>query len=301
MCNLITLNSKQTYMEKILVPVDFSDNSIKAVMYAAAIAIETSARLHLLHVTQPPAISYSDLPLPDPRISEDLISEGCSRMEHLKTELLKQEPSLDILYNVLEGEVTITINDFVKEEGCDMIVMGTHGASGFKGFIWSSLTAKTMMHSTVPVIAVPAQYQLSDTHKILLATNRFEENNALIEPVFQLSKIFHAAVDVVVFIDKDTASGYEYIEAGKHLDRYQSFLQKKYPAATINAELIDGSNFENAMALYESREEIDLIAMITYPKGIYEKLARKTFTKKVTLHSGIPVLAIPAGLALEVK
>ncbi|RYG28131.1 MAG: universal stress protein, partial [Chitinophagaceae bacterium] len=51
-------------MEKILVPVDFSDTSVKAVMYGAAIAFKTNAALCLLHVVQPPPISYSDLPVP---------------------------------------------------------------------------------------------------------------------------------------------------------------------------------------------------------------------------------------------
>ena len=288
-------------MEKILVPIDFSPTSIKALMYAAAIAIKTGAILRLLNVIEPPPISYSDLPLPDSAITDRLVTENFGRIEDLKKLLLKDEPDLKILCNVLEGEVTTTINGFVKEQGCDLVVMGTHGASGFKGLIWGSLTAKTLMHSPVPVIAVPGEYQLSDPHKILLATNRFEESTRLLDPIFEFSNLFNAAVDVVVFIDKNTAHGYEYLEAGKNLNRYRSFLHKRYPGTVINSELIDGSDFESAMVLYEGRQEIDLIAMITYPKSFFERLTRKTTTKIVTMHSRIPVLAIPASSVVGVK
>jgi len=158
-----------------------------------------------------------------------------------------------------------------------------------------------LMQSAVPVIAVPGEYQLSEPQKILLATNRFEEDAKLTDPVFEFAKIFNAAINVVVFVDKDTAHGYDYLESGKHLDRYQSFLHKKYPQAVIKSELIDGSDFENALALYESREEIDLIAMITYPKSFFDRLTGKTITKNLSMHSRIPVLAIPASLAVAVN
>ena len=134
-----------------------------------------------------------------------------------------------------------------------------------------------------------------------MATNRFEESPRLLDPVFQFATIFNASIDLVIFIDKDTAHGYEYLEAGKNLNRYRSFLHKRYPGTVINSELIDGSDFENAMALYEGRQEIDLIAMITYPKSFFEKLTRKTITKNITMHSRIPVLAIPVGSVVVAK
>ena len=281
-------------MEKILVPIDFSDTSIKALMYGAEIASKSNAVIYLLHVVQPPPVSYSDIPLPNAYLNEVQLSDAYERMEKLKKDVLLTKPNLGLSYIVLEGDVVSTITDFVTVKDCDLIVMGTHGTTGFKGLIWGSVTAKTLTLSPVPVIAVPNDYLLSEPLKILLATNRFEENPALIEPVFQIAKIFNAAVNVMVFIDKDNASAVEYLEAGRNIDKYRNLLQKRYPGTLIKSELIDGSDFGNALALYEGREEIDLIAMITYPKDIFEKLARKTITKKITMHSRIPVLAIPA-------
>ncbi|RYE31278.1 MAG: hypothetical protein EOP48_31545 [Sphingobacteriales bacterium] len=61
----------------------------------------------------------------------------------------------------------------------------------------------------------------------------------------------------------------------------------------ITASTIEGSHFENSVALYETRHDIDLIAMVHYPNHGNTLSQPESLSKKVTHHSSIPVLIMP--------
>lgn len=63
---------------------------------------------------------------------------------------------------------------------------------------------------------------------------------------------------------------------------------------SFKGELLEGKEFEETIEKYDDNNEVDIIAMITYPKSFLDKLLRRSVTKKMAFHSKIPVLAIPA-------
>jgi nucleotide-binding universal stress UspA family protein len=96
-----------------------------------------------------------------------------------------------------------------------------------------------------------------------------------------------------VFIDIDTADPVQYLENKHRLERYLVFLTSAYPGISFKGAVIDGKDFENAIELYHVQHETDMAALITYPKGFWEKIFHKSVTRKMAFHSTIPVLAIP--------
>jgi hypothetical protein len=129
---------------------------------------------------------------------------------------------------------------------------------------------------------------------ILLTTNQFEKNKNILDKVVVISKLFSAEIHVVVFKDIGGDKNAEFIYNEEQLNHYLKFLKETFPEVIFRAELLQGKNFEINIDWYCNKNGVDLIAMITYPKSVLEKVFRKSVTKKMAFHSTIPILAIPA-------
>jgi len=77
------------------------------------------------------------------------------------------------------------------------------------------------------------------------------------------------------------------------LIQYMEVLNNMYPFTKFKCELLGGGDFETTVDKYNAKNEVDIIAMITYPKSFWEKIMRKSMTKKMAFHSTVPLLAIP--------
>jgi len=138
----------------ILVPVDFSPYSQKALRYAVTLAQLFEAKLHLLHVLDQPIhpAHYG--------LGEDLLlrlNPEVSRRSHQEMErLVSPAGSSKVKWqtHVCDGRAYSEIVRFVAAQECDLVVMGTHGLSGLEHFLLGGTTEKVMRHASCPVLAV---------------------------------------------------------------------------------------------------------------------------------------------------
>lgn len=140
-----------THLERILVPVDFSDCSLDALEYAALVAQRSKASLQLLHVLEP--ISYGlDFTLPH-KAKRDSIKAG-----HTKrlSDLVSALTSAGILseFLMLGGLPTDSILDAARKQPADLIVMGTHGRRGLSHALFGSIAESVLRKSSCPVLMV---------------------------------------------------------------------------------------------------------------------------------------------------
>jgi nucleotide-binding universal stress UspA family protein len=138
----------------ILVPVDFSPYSEKALRYGRTLAHLFDAKLHLLHVLdQPIHPTYYGL-------GNDVLirlNPNVQQRSHEEMELLSAKMTpLNVSYqtHVKEGRAYSEIVRFVQEKEIDLIVMGTHGLSGLEHFLLGGTTEKVVRHAPCPVLTV---------------------------------------------------------------------------------------------------------------------------------------------------
>ena len=139
-------------ISKILVPIDLSESSFNALDTAAMLAKKHNAILFLLSVKETLAAKAEASSL-------DILMALAGAVSHTD----------DIDPIILEGEgcVVECIVRTTLEKGCDLVVMGTHGASGYRdGFIGSN-TYRTIKYSPCPVLSVPPKRKYSSFKKIL--------------------------------------------------------------------------------------------------------------------------------------
>lgn len=140
---------------RILVPTDFSETACHAMHYAGDLAARIGASLTVL---------YSDSFLPPLDYSATISGWDQTSFDELKwqaEEQLRREAKANIppsvqyhavvrVASAIEGIVTQA-----REDGTDLIVMGTHGRTGFRRLLLGSVTEAVMRRVEVPVIAVP--------------------------------------------------------------------------------------------------------------------------------------------------
>lgn len=281
-------------MQKILAPTDFSANAMKAVMYAAEIAKKSSAAVYLLHVIEPVKDRIHQPYALQERLEEEIANNRLAELDTLQKSINLTYPGVKTETELAKGTVANSISDFAGNNQIDLIVMGIKGATGLNEIFTGSVAAGTIGRTRIPVLAIPDEYEMEEPDGILIATNHFEENKDLLNKIVDVAKLFSATIHVAVFIDTDTAGVTDYIYNGRHLNHYMDFLNKTFPGVIFKGEVLDGKEFEEAIESYDIKNKVDIIAMITYPKNFWERLMKKSVTKKMAFHTKIPLLAIPA-------
>ncbi len=143
--------SRPVMLERILVPVDFSDCSLDALEYAAVVAQQAKASLMLLHVLEP--VSYGlDFTLGHSRTREQVRETWTKRLEELAASLrVRQVPVESQLRGGLPSD---SILDSARTLPCDLIVMGTHGRRGISHAFSGSVAEAVLRKALCPVLTV---------------------------------------------------------------------------------------------------------------------------------------------------
>ncbi len=158
--------SRSVTLERILVPVDFSDCSLDALEYAVVLAQQAKASLMLLHVLEP--VSYGlDFDLGHFRSREDVRESWTKRLEELASS--HRHPNMPIEYRLRGGFPSDSILDSAQTLPCDLIVMGTHGRRGISHTISGSVAEAVLRKAHCPVIAVRSP-KLESGHRRVVPT-----------------------------------------------------------------------------------------------------------------------------------
>jgi universal stress protein A len=147
-------------VKRILVPTDFSETSDFATGYAIDIAFRYGASIRFVNVLEDLNYlavypeGYFDLPGPRQR----LIDDATGRL----AELVKQceTARVEASFSVLSGHAARTIVDEAATPDVDLIVMGTHGRSGFAHLFLGSVAEKVVRSAPCPVLTVRQNLRL---------------------------------------------------------------------------------------------------------------------------------------------
>jgi len=144
-------------VKSILVPVDFSEASRAALAYAAELAARFGAKLELLHVWDVPPYIPPEAMVGIP--GSDARSLGQLARDHAREEMARliadSGGTLPIAETLLEsGDPARVIVDLAERRGSDLIVIGTHGRTGFSHLLLGSVAEKVVRRATRPVLTV---------------------------------------------------------------------------------------------------------------------------------------------------
>jgi universal stress protein A len=140
-------------LRRILVATDFSDLARAAAGEAGRLAAEHGASLLVVHVLQPTAqvvtVSVPGVSLPD--LDAELL-RGCEEQLEALCAALGSERGVPVRAILRAGRPSVEILAVAAAEGCDLIVIATHGRSGLQHLVLGSVAERVVQRATVPVL-----------------------------------------------------------------------------------------------------------------------------------------------------
>ena len=142
---------------KILCAFDFDGNSTAALLLASALAKENNGTLHILHIARVPSQDM-DVPLPfdaDPRWER----EARAKLALIAKDTLKA--GVQYVIDVRTGAPDIDIVRVARDLAVDLIVLATHGRTGFKRFALGSVAERVIREAHCPVLVTRETFPTS--------------------------------------------------------------------------------------------------------------------------------------------
>lgn len=145
--------SKGVALKKILVPVDFSKCSLKALTYALAFAKQFKAEITLLYVVQPYYVpgDYAG-GLDYAALEKEIEDSSEQRLNELAKKVIGKKAAYHVLLEV--GRPVDEITRTADELNTDLIIIATHGHTGLKHVVLGSTAENVVRHAPCPVLTV---------------------------------------------------------------------------------------------------------------------------------------------------
>lgn len=172
-------SGKLTIMKNILLPTDFSANSMNAIDYAMHFFENWECNFYILNVQKISEYISDDLVSGSPTdtIYDSIATDNKKLINKLVKKLSKQYKSQAYTFHGLFDfdDLVSSINQAVKFHSIDLIIMGSNGATGAKEVIFGSNTLQVIRKTDCPILTVPDHYSYSGVKSALFSTQRCED------------------------------------------------------------------------------------------------------------------------------
>jgi nucleotide-binding universal stress UspA family protein len=153
----------------ILVPTDFSNPSREALDAAAELALQFGAELSLLHVVPMiPDLPNAEALVHEGKYEDKLHSDAEERLQEMAEDLAKREIHATTEVGTA-NDVPMEIARFAESENADLIVIATHGVSGWKKFVLGSVAEKVVQVAPCAVLMLRAKKAEAGSEKAATA------------------------------------------------------------------------------------------------------------------------------------
>ena len=297
-------------IRRILCPIDFSDFSRRALDYAIAIARWYKVTITAVHVDA----SLEIVGYPAPMVGVPATWKFSDRAE-LLTRLqrfveAKSAPGVPIETVVCEGPVVTEILEQVSATRADLIVMGTHGASGFERLVLGSVAEKVLRKARCPVLTVPRA--LPDAvpagpvvfKHIVCAVDFSDCSLAALKYALSLAQEAGGQLSVVHVLTSQLVP--DAMLADQHLsvlayqrlreDEAQRRLDQAVPATAaaycqIASRIVRGKAWREIIGMAAARQS-DLIVLGVHGRGPVDLMFFGSTAHQVVRHASCPVLTL---------
>ena len=279
-------------MNKILCPTDFSGTSEKAVEYAVHIAQHAGAHLTLLHVVHLPIVDTSETAL----VANDLLGEQMrNATDKLRATVLHLEEKYGANrdggftcdYLLKEALLTDVAEHLSKQEGYDLIVMGTTGCdSTMEELLIGSNTEAVIEEVKCPVLSVPRDAPTPKIERIIYASDYSEEDIAAMRQVVQLGSCFGAKIDLVHIVKKVEE------QDGEDAAAFRLELQGLFPDVPLTFQEMASKHRDEGLMAYYKQAGGDVMALVRREKGFLKSLFTQDLTERMTYQAKVPLLVL---------
>jgi nucleotide-binding universal stress UspA family protein len=295
-----------TMFTKVLVPLDGSELSGRALAPALEVAAKPGGEITLLRALVPQSVFARALEGADPHIEEWVAeSQAAERIDAQKylERLQKTNCRDDILVNIslMEDDALSSILDSAVEH--DLIVMSTHGRSGLTKWVMGSVAEKVLASATCPVLVIRAATPI---RRILIALDGSSFSESALAPGLELALRLNAHVTLLRIVDKVSSlervelAGLGATELANKLqnglvceaENYLQSLLMPMGELTIERKVVVSNTAAFQIADFAQRNQIDVIVMATHGRTGLSKWVYGSVADKVVRGAACSMLVI---------
>lgn len=271
-------------MKRILVPTDFSDHAEYALKVAAQIARDNDGEIYLLHMLELPGQGNDAIG------TSSEIPEIMFFMEKAREMLgdIQNEPYLQGIEvtELIQFERAFDgIIKTAKKNDVDLIVMGSHGASGFREMFIGSNTEKVVRTSDIPVLVIKREEQAFNPEKLVFASDFSDEIKAPFAKVVDFANSFNAKLHLAYI---NTPNDFRSTHAAeKMIHNFAAGFQFKNG---YSAHIYNDVNVEKGILHFSNSINADLIGMCTHGRKGLAHFFNGSISEDLVNHAVRPVV-----------
>jgi nucleotide-binding universal stress UspA family protein len=277
-----------TEIHNILVPTDFSEAAYKAHDCAVALALKSKAKIIFIHVLEiPSGTSFGELS-GSALITEKTIARSKDAIKKLASET-KETHDIKTDGVSYTGDIYDNIIRAAHIYSADLIVMGAHGKSGLRSWLFGSNSYHVVNNSTIPVLTVHQATDVTHLNKIVFPFNNDLLTLKKIDEVICLATLLEAGILLLGFSETTDQKSI------KSIDDKGNELIKLFNKNKINCSfhLVNGSDYADEILRFAKEQEADLISIATNQVHDVNKVFKTPDNNKILKHTSIPVLSVP--------
>ncbi len=276
-------------MIKILMPTDFSDNSMNAIKYALEFFKYQTAEFYFMHAYE--AEVYNHEELLSRTVFDDIVAwvkkESEENLAKLLVAVKEISPNPRFSYftrsanNTLLDEAEVITDD----KNIDLIVMGTKGKSNKSSLTFGSNTLQVLKYVKCPVLAIPEGYKYSQPRHALFPTNfLIPYKRRELKLLCDLLTPYRTKIDLL------------YVSSSSKLSFRQEDNKAFIEGTVCNNELNyfseDSRKVDGAINKYVEENEVDFLIMVNTQHSYLENILFQSTIDKISLKIAIPLLVM---------
>ena len=272
-------------MKNILVPTDFSEQAENALKVAAQFAKTYNADIYLLHMLELP------MQLIDPTSNNNSQNLPESlffmKLAHKRFEEVLASDYLEgvtVHETVHFHEAFDGIMEVSKEHDCDLIIMGSHGATGFKEMFIGSNTERVVRYSEIPVLVIKQEIPNFRVDNFIFATDFSEETKRPFNEAVKFANKIDANIHLVYI---NTANKFKTTEeAEKKMSNFLEGMESK----TFNLHIYNDRTIEEGILNYAQSIDAGLIGISTHGRKGLAHFFNGSLSEDIVNHAKRPVI-----------
>lgn len=273
-------------MKNILLPTDFSENSINAIRFAIKFFENETCTFHILNSQKPSGYITADLLYgpPGASIHDGILNDNKMELEKLILfcESISEKENFTFVPKLDFDNIVDAVNQAIVLNNIELIIMGTNGATDASEVIFGSNTLKIIRKVDCPVIAVPQRYTFRKIESVLLSLNyQYVVSEKSLNIISEIVKKHKASLKILEIEEEniELATKRNYTEEVFKEGGFERFCIKNIPTAmAINA--------------FEQLIPVQLHAMVVERKTFLDRFIFGSETSKISYGSSVPLLVI---------
>jgi nucleotide-binding universal stress UspA family protein len=265
---------------KILIPIDFSENSIKALELASILNRNQRSTIILVHIVE---------------LVYDFASQAAIALDSMHKDAKKlmkeiekkhEKENLEFKHIIKEGTASITIARIAEEKKVDLIVIGSSGAGGLKKLMIGSTTVNLIKETNTPVLVVPAFASIVPSTKLTMALQFSNDEKLKIDAAIDFGQAWNITLE---FMHIHTELDFKEELAGLGLKEY---LKLNYDLESPSIITSKANSINEALTKHFNAESKSILVMCYQHKTLWEQLTKNSHTLAMTFQSSTPILIL---------